>query len=89
MVWKGIQVHDVPTKDPNHPFPTITIDLDTSYNRFWMVWKGIQVHDVMQQAGFCVAGCRKKFSWQDLTQAIVQATNQQKTHKPSLPNHHN
>jgi hypothetical protein len=33
MVWKGIQVHDVPTKDPNHPFPTITIDLDTSYNR--------------------------------------------------------
>ena len=44
------------TKDPNHCFPTITIDLDTSNGWFWMVWKGIQVHDVMQQAGFCAVG---------------------------------
>jgi hypothetical protein len=29
------------TKDPNHCFPTIMFDLDTSNELFWMVWKGI------------------------------------------------
>jgi hypothetical protein len=57
------------TKMPDHCFPTITIDLDTSNGWFWMVWKGIQVHDVMQQAGYCDQGSGK-FSWQDLTYSV-------------------